>query len=111
MSELLALLPEYLTGHLQLSLLALGIGMLPLGTAFTFPCVTALLSRVTAKADRGLYMGLQHSYGGLSRAVAPLFFGWAFDALGTGVPFFFSAAFVLSTIVLGFGLHKYSGRH
>ena len=27
MSELLALLPEYLTGHLQLSLLALGIGI------------------------------------------------------------------------------------
>ena len=94
----------------SLGTLALGIGMLPLGTAFTFPCVTALLSRVTKKADRGLYMGLQHSYGGLSRAVAPLFFGWAFDVLGTGTPFFFSAAFVLSTIVLGFGLHKYSGK-
>jgi MFS family permease len=37
--------------------LAIAVGLLPLGTAFTFPCVTALLSRVIDGAQRGLYMG------------------------------------------------------
>jgi MFS family permease len=30
--------------------LALAVGLLPLGTAFTFPCVTAMLSRVVASS-------------------------------------------------------------
>lgn len=91
-------------------LLALSVAMLPLGTAFTFPCVTALLSRVINPADRGLYMGLQQSFGGVSRIIAPLGAGFAFDALGVGVPFFTSAVFVLGTISLGLGLDQYAKR-
>src|SRR5947199_5703579 len=41
----------------NLGMLALAVALIPLGTAFTFPCVTALLSRVIASRDRGLYMG------------------------------------------------------
>src|SRR5947199_3690614 len=41
----------------SLGMLALAVALIPLGTAFTFPCVTALLSRVIASRDRGLYMG------------------------------------------------------
>lgn len=93
----------------SLGTLALAVAMLPLGTAFTFPCVTALLSRVVAGADRGLYMGLQQTYGGIARLIAPLFYGWAFDRLGIAVPFYFSAAFVLATIFLGFGLGRFVG--
>lgn len=92
----------------SLPALALAVAMIPLGTAFTFPCVTALLSRVTAPADRGLYMGLQQTFGGVARIVAPLFYGWAFDNLGIGVPFYFSAAFVLATLLLGFGLARHA---
>lgn len=91
-------------------LLALSVAMLPLGTAFTFPCVTALLSRVINPADRGLYMGLQQSFGGVSRIIAPLGAGFAFDALGVGVPFFTAAVFVLGTISLGLGLDQYAKR-
>lgn len=92
----------------SLPMLALAVAMIPLGTAFTFPCVTALLSRVISPQERGLYMGLQQTYGGVARIVAPLFYGWAFDTLGIAVPFYFSAAFVLVTIFLGFGLDKFS---
>lgn len=88
----------------SLPTLALAVALIPLGTAFTFPCVTALLSRVIAPTDRGLYMGLQQTFGGLARAGAPMFYGWAFDRLGIGVPFYFSAVFVLSTLMLGVGL-------
>jgi MFS family permease len=88
--------------------LALAVAMIPLGTAFTFPCVTSLLSRVISSSERGLYMGLQQTFGGVARIAAPLFYGWAFDTLGIAIPFYFSAAFVLVTIFLGFGLDQYA---
>lgn len=92
----------------NLGTLALAVALIPLGTAFTFPCVTALLSRVIAPRERGLYMGVQQTYGGVARIVAPLFFGWAFDSIGVSSPYFFSAAFLLATLSLGFGLDKYA---
>ena len=92
----------------NLGMLAIAVALIPLGTAFTFPCVTALLSRVISQRERGLYMGMQQTYGGISRIVAPLFFGWAFDRLGVSSPYFFSAAFIMATIFLGFGLDKYA---
>ena len=94
----------------NLVFLALSVAMLPLGTAFTFPCVTALLSRVISPADRGLYMGLQQAFGGVSRIIAPLAAGFAFDTLGMGVPFMVAAVIVLATISLGLGLDQYAKR-
>jgi MFS family permease len=92
----------------NLGMLALAVALIPLGTAFTFPCVTALLSRVIAPRERGLYMGMQQTYGGVARIIAPLFFGWAFDRIGVSSPYFFSSAFLLATLSLGFGLDKYA---
>ena len=92
----------------NLVMLAFTVALIPLGTAFTFPCVTALLSRVTSPRERGLYMGMQQTYGGVARIIAPLFFGWAFDSLGVSSPYFFSSAFILATIFLGFGLDQYA---
>jgi MFS family permease len=92
----------------NLGMLAIAVALIPLGTAFTFPCVTALLSRVISQRERGLYMGMQQTYGGVARIIAPLFFGWAFDSLGVSSPYFFSAAFIVATIFLGFGLDKYA---
>jgi len=92
----------------NLWMLALAVALIPLGTAFTFPCVTALLSRVTATRERGLYMGMQQTYGGVARIIAPLFFGWAFDSIGVSAPYYFSSAFLLVTLSLGFGLDQYA---
>ncbi len=92
----------------NLGMLAIAVALIPLGTAFTFPCVTALLSRVIASRERGLYMGMQQTYGGVARIIAPLFFGWSFDSLGVSSPYFFSSAFILATIFLGFGLDQYA---
>jgi MFS family permease len=89
-------------------MLAAVVALIPLGTAFTFPCVTALLSRVISTRERGLYMGMQQTYGGVARIVAPLFYGWAFDSLGVSSPYFFSSAFIVATIFLGFGLDQYA---
>jgi multidrug resistance protein len=84
--------------------LAGAITLVPLGTAFTFPCVTALLSQVIDPRSRGVVMGVQQSFGGGARVIAPLWAGWAFDHLGTGYPFWTSAALVLATLFLTFGI-------
>jgi MFS family permease len=88
--------------------LAIAVALIPLGTAFTFPCVTALLSRIIQPRERGLFMGMQQTYGGVARAFSPLFFGWAFDRLGVSSPYFFASVFIFATIFLGVGLDGYA---
>ena len=88
--------------------LAIAVALIPLGTAFTFPCVTALLSRIIKPRERGLFMGLQQTYGGVARAIAPLFFGWSFDKLGVSSPYFIASAIIMATILLGLGLDRYA---
>lgn len=82
-------------------LLAVVIACIPLGTAFTFPCVTSLLSRVIPSNERGLYMGVQQAYGGMARVVIPLWAGFAYDHFGHDVPFITSSILVLGSFFLG----------
>lgn len=86
------------------ALLAITVALVPLGTAFTFPCVTSLLSRVIPSSERGLYMGVQQTYGGLSRVIVPLWAGFSYDHFGRQVPFLTSAMLVLLTLFLGLGV-------
>jgi MFS family permease len=85
-------------------MLAIAVALIPLGTAFTFPCVTSMLSRVISSRERGLYMGVQQTFGGLARVIIPLWAGFSYDHFGKNVPLFTSAALVLGTIMLGFGI-------
>jgi multidrug resistance protein len=84
------------------------LALIPLGTALNFPCVTALLSRVVGENERGLYLGVQQTYGGLARVAYPLLAGALSDHFGEGAPFWLSAAMVASTIAMGIGLERYS---
>ncbi|MCC6431784.1 MAG: MFS transporter [Gemmatimonadaceae bacterium] len=91
--------------------LVIAVTLLPLGTAFTFPCVTAMLSRVVSSSERGLYMGVQQTYGGITRIAFPVVLGAAFDSmLGKPSPFFISAVMVLLTLLLGRDLEQYAPR-
>jgi MFS family permease len=92
----------------NLGMLAIAVALIPLGTAFTFPCVTALLSRVVSQRERGLYMGMQQTYGGITRAIAPVLYGRAYDTLGIASPFYFSSVIIAATVLLGFGLDRYA---
>jgi MFS family permease len=94
----------------NLPLLALAVGMLPLGTAFTFPCVTAMLSRIVSSAERGLYMGVQQTFGGVTRVAFPVILGVAFDTFGHQSPFWISASVVLATLLMGRDLELYAPR-
>jgi MFS family permease len=88
--------------------LALGFTLMPMGTAFLFPCVTGLLSRVVPSNERGLYMGVQHTYGGVSRVAFPIAAGFLMDHAGIGVPFWLSGLLVLATLPLASALLKFS---
>jgi MFS family permease len=85
--------------------LALAVALMPLGTAFTFPCVTSLLSRVISSRERGLYMGVQQTFGGLARVIFPVLFGFLFDRY-LPLPFLLSAGMVVFTIYLGLGMER-----
>jgi multidrug resistance protein len=93
--------------HSYLTLL-FSLTLMPLGTAFVFPCVTAMLSRVVPKRQRGLYMGVQHTFGGVSRVVFPLAAGVAMDHLGLGFPFVIAGVLVLSTLLLTTSMEDYA---
>lgn len=83
---------------------AASIAFWPLGTAFTFPAVTAMLSKVISTEDRGLYMGVQQTFGGISRVIFPICLGWAFDHLVPGAPFWISATLVILTLTFSLAL-------
>src|SRR6185503_17714888 len=105
----LALLPFMYPAHnpvLTYLPLALAVALIPLGTAFTFPCVTAMLSRVVPSSERGLYMGVQQTFGGISRVIFPVVYGFLFDRV-IGLPFVLAAVLVAGTILLGLGMESY----
>jgi multidrug resistance protein len=80
--------------------LAAGFTLMPLGTAFLFPCVTGLLSQAVPSRERGLYMGVQHTFGGVSRVAFPIAAGLLMDHFGVGVPFWLAGLLVLLTLPL-----------
>lgn len=88
--------------------LLVALTLMPLGTAFVFPCVTAMLSRVVPTRNRGLYMGVQHTFGGVSRVLFPLAAGVAMDHLGLGFPFVIAGVLVLSTLLLTTSMEEYA---
>ena len=100
--------PLALPGVLSYLPLAFAVALLPLGTAFMFPSVTALLSQVVGEHERGLFMGVQQTFGGIARVVYPLWVGFAWDTLGVPIPFWTSAALVAVTIVLGLRMEEYT---
>jgi len=87
----------------------IAITLMPLGTAFLFPCITALLSRVVPSKERGLYMGVQQTYGGISRVAFPVLAGFLMDRLGTGSPYAVAAVLVAATLLLTGPLEEYMG--
>ena len=82
--------------------------LMPVGTAFTFPCVTAMLSRAVSKRELGLYMGVQHTFGGVSRVAFPLMVGYAMDVFGKGVPFVIAGVMVIMTLLLTISMEDFA---
>jgi MFS family permease len=88
--------------------LLLAFTLMPVGTGLLFPCITGLLSRVVPQGERGLYMGVQHTFGGVSRVAFPIVAGLLMDRFSVGVPFWISGLLVVATIPLSAGLDRTS---
>jgi MFS family permease len=71
--------------------------LLPAGTALLFPSTTSLISRYATPEEVGQTMGVQQSFGGMSRLVGPVWAGAAFQHLGPAEPFWLAAALVFLT--------------
>jgi len=84
----------------HLATLFIGFTLMPIGTAFLFPAVTGQLSHLVPGSDRGLYMGVQHTFGGVSRVLFPIAGGAMMEMAGVGVPFIVSGVLVLATLPL-----------
>ena len=78
--------------------------LMPIGTAFLFPCVTGMLSQLVSASERGLYLGVQQTFGGIARVGFPVLAGALMDRFGRGTPFVISAALVLLTLPLAAGV-------
>lgn len=87
--------------------LALVLGLIPFGAALNFPSITAFLSRAVGEDERGLYLGVQQTYGGLARVVYPLAAGALSVSFGESAPFWLSGVLVASTALIGLGLERY----
>lgn len=124
LGRMVSWLGEANLARLGLLLLAVGLGivgaidsyavmilactLMPLGTAFVFPSVTAALSRVVSPGERGLFMGVQHTFGGASRVAFPLAAGATMDRFGLGIPFYVAGALVAATLFLTMQMESYS---
>jgi MFS family permease len=54
--------------------------------------------------ERGLYMGVQHTFGGISRVLFPVAAGFLMDRFGVGVPFWIAGLLVLATLPFAWAL-------
>ncbi len=89
---------------LPTSIFALGavMALVPIGTACLFPSVTALVTQRSKASGMGQTLGVQQTFGGVSRVLAPIWATAAFQSLGRSVPFFIASLVVAVVAVLAF---------
>jgi MFS family permease len=84
--------------------LILGLTLMPLGTAFLFPCLGGILSRVVPSGQRGLYFGVQQTFGGVTRVLFPIGAGILMDNVSRASPFLIAGLLVLFTLPLALSI-------
>ena len=82
----------------------LAIILVPTGTALLFPSTTSLITRFADPESVGQTMGVQQSFGGVSRLIGPVWAGAAYQSWGEPVPFWMASALVFSTAFFAFRL-------
>ena len=78
--------------------------LMPVGTAFLFPCVSGMLARIVPSNERGLYLGVQQTFGGVARVAFPIGAGLLMDHFNRGTPFVLAAVLTLATLPLALGI-------
>ena len=86
--------------------IAVGFTLMPIGTACLFPAITALLSEAVRRSQRGFYLGVQQTFGGITRVAFPILGGAAMDSIGMGTPFVLAGVLVLLAYPLTAGFRR-----
>lgn len=81
-------------------LLAVVIALVPIGTALLFPATSALVTHLAPEAERGQVLGVQQTFGGFARVIAPIWATAAFQALGVAIPFYIAGAVVGVVLIM-----------
>lgn len=83
------------------SLLGLGLVVVfvPVGTALLFPATTSLVSRRSSRSETGQVLGVQQSFGGVSRMLGPLWSGFVYK-VDLRYPFWMAAVLMMSVSFL-----------
>lgn len=89
------------TSPIQFALMMLFV---PTGTALLFPSTTSLVTRYSDPSHVGQTVGVQQAFGSLSRLLAPIWAGAAYQYLGVHKPFWIAGALVLATAALSLRL-------
>jgi multidrug resistance protein len=82
--------------------LAVAIAFIPIGTALLFPATTALVTHEAPDHERGQVLGVQQTFGGLARVIAPIWATAAFQTLGPAVPFYVASLVVGMVVLMAF---------
>lgn len=83
----------------------LAIVFVPIGTALLFPSTTSLISRHSAVSEMGQTLGVQQTFGGVSRFVAPIWAGAVYQGYGSAMPFWISAGIMVLLGLFSLRLH------
>jgi MFS family permease len=76
------------------------IALVPIGTALLFPATSALVTHLAPEAERGQVLGVQQTFGGFARVIAPIWATAAFQALGVAIPFYIAGAVVGVVLIM-----------
>ncbi|HEY2804852.1 MAG TPA: MFS transporter [Gemmatimonadales bacterium] len=87
-------------------MLFVGLTLMPLGTAFLFPCILGMLSRLVPSGQRGLYFGVQQTFNGVTRMAFPMAAGILMDAFGKATPFWVAGVMVIAMLPFAAQLGK-----
>lgn len=85
----------------SLVVLAAATAFIPIGTALLFPATTSQISGRARWRETGQTLGVQQTFGGISRVVGPLWAGLAFRDLGVPTPFWIGAAIMVGVFLIG----------
>lgn len=77
---------------------------IPVGTALLFPATTSLVSGCAPRKETGQVLGVQQSFGGLSRLVGPLWAGVVFEYVGILSPFWICGALMGAVLLFALSL-------
>ena len=98
----LALLP---VPH-SIAVMAVVIALIPISTALLFPATSALVTHRAPRHELGQVMGVQQTFGGIARVVAPIWATAAYQGLGRTVPFYIASGIVAVVSLLAFRVKK-----